>query len=94
MFSREALKDYTDKYDRSSKKRLMKSYAAQTPAPAKEETEYTKQSNRHICAGKHDMDNCTVFIKQTVEERSRMLAKRKLCYGCYMPMTADHNART
>ena len=42
LFSREALKDYTDKHDRSSKKRLIKSYAAQTPAPAKEETEYNK----------------------------------------------------
>ena len=45
LFLREVLKDYTDKHDRSSKKKLMKSYAAQTPAPAKEETEYTKQSN-------------------------------------------------
>ena len=44
----EALKDYTDKHDTSSKKRLMKLYAAQTPDPAKEEIEYTKQSNCHI----------------------------------------------
>ena len=43
LFSREALKYDTDKHYRSSKKRLMKSYAALTPAPAKEETEYTKQ---------------------------------------------------
>ena len=42
LFSREALKYYTDKHNRSSKKRLMKSHAAQTPNPAKEETEYTK----------------------------------------------------
>ena len=42
MFSREALKDYTDKHNRSSKKRLVKSHATQTPNPAKEETEYTK----------------------------------------------------
>ena len=40
------------------------------------------------------MDNCTVFNKQTVEERSRTLAKKKLCYGFYMPITADHNTRT
>ena len=40
------------------------------------------------------MDNCTVFNKQTVEERSRTLAKKKLCYECYMPITADHSART
>ena len=28
LFLREVLKDYTDKHDRSSKKKLMKSYAA------------------------------------------------------------------
>ena len=93
LFSRETLKDYPDKHDRSSKKRLMKSYAAQTLAPVKKETEYIKQSNCPTCGGKHDMDNCTVN-KQTVEERNRTLAKKKLCYGCYMPITADHNART
>ena len=38
LFLRVALKDYIDKHDRSSKKGLMKSYAVQTPAPAKEET--------------------------------------------------------
>ena len=94
LFYREALKDYTDKYDKSSKKRLIKSYAAQIPDPAKEETEYTRQSNCHICGGKHDMDNCIIFNKQTVEERSRTLGKKKFCYGCYMLITADHNART
>ena len=51
LFSREALKDYTDKHDKSPKKRLKKSYAAQTPDPAKEETEYTSQNKCHICSG-------------------------------------------
>ena len=40
------------------------------------------------------MDNCTVFNKQTVEERSRTLTKKKLCCGCHMLITADHNATT
>ena len=62
LFSREALKDYTDKHDKRSKKRLIKSYAAPTPGPAKEETEYTSQNDCHICSGKHDIDNCNIFI--------------------------------
>ena len=41
----------------------MKSYAAQTPDPAKEEIEYTKQNNCHICGEKHDIDNNTIFKK-------------------------------
>ena len=93
LFSRDASKDYADKHDGSSKKRLMKSYAAQAPVPAKEETENTNQSNCQICGGRHDMDNCTVFNKQPVDERSTTLGKRNLCYGCYMPITADHNVR-
>ena len=72
----------------------MKSYAAQTPDPAKEEIEYTKQNNCHICGEKHDIDNNTIFKKQTVEESSRTLANKKLCYECYMSITPDHNART
>ena len=72
----------------------MKSCTAQTPNPPLKETEYTKQSNNHFCGGKHDMDNCTIFNKQTVEQRSKTLARKKLCYGCYMPITADDNART
>ena len=40
------------------------------------------------------MNNCTIFNEQTVEEGSRTLAKNKFCYGCYMPITADHNPRT
>ena len=40
------------------------------------------------------MDNCTVFNEQTVEGRSWTLTKKKLCYGCHMLITADHNATT
>ena len=61
----------------------MKSYA-QTPYPAKEETECTKQSNYHILGGKHDMDNCTIFNRLLKIEMT--LAKKTLCHGCYMPL--------
>ena len=29
-----------------------------------------------------------------MEETSKTLARKKLCYGCYTPIAADHNART
>ena len=94
LFSREGLKDYRNRHDMNSKRGLMTACAPQTPDAAKEETEYTKQSKCHICDGKHDMDKCTIFNKQNVEGRSKTLAKKKLCYGCYMPITADLNSRT
>ena len=84
LLSRETLKDYTDKYDRSSKKRLMNSYAAQTTLdPAKDETEYTKQSNCPICGGKHDMDYCTIFNKQTG-------IPAKIISMCVVPVKIGH----
>ena len=34
------------------------------------------------------------FIKKSIKDRSKFLAKNKLCYGCYMPISSDHNARS
>ena len=64
LFSREALKDYADKHDRSSKKRLIKSDAAQTPDHATVRKKLSiPGKTTYICGGKHDIDNCTVFNK-------------------------------
>lgn len=46
---------------------------------------YADQTSDPAKEVKHDMDHCTIFNEQTVE---------KLCYECYMQITADHNART
>ena len=31
---------------------------------------------------------------KTLNERTKLLANKKLCYGCYQPMTSNHNAKT
>ena len=30
----------------------------------------------------------------TIEDRSKLLAKNKLCYGCYVRISSDHNTRS
>ena len=35
-----------------------------------------------------------LFLQQTLEERSKQLYKRKLCYGCFEETTKDHNAKS
>ena len=59
----------------------MKSYAAWTPAPANEETEYTNQSNCHICGAKHDMDNYTFSKNRLLKREVGHWQKRSCVMG-------------
>ena len=47
-----------------------------------------------VCEGRHDLDNCRKFNDLTLEERSKILIKKKLCYACYSPITSEHNAKS
>ena len=33
-------------------------------------------------------------MKKSVEERRKFLFQKKLCYGCYMPTSTDHNSQS
>ena len=94
LFSKKALKEYIDKNEKINKKRHTKTYVTQTSEQAKEKKDGSKLIECQICGDGHDADDCSIFNGQTVEERSKTLARKKLCYGCYTPITADHNART
>ena len=47
-----------------------------------------------MCKKNHDTDNCKKFLELIVNERSRYLAKNKICFGCYDPISSDHLAKT
>ena len=47
-----------------------------------------------ICGHKHSLDNCEEYMKKIVEERSKLLFQKKLCYGCCKSFSASHNAGT
>ena len=42
----------------------------------------------------HDIEDCTYYLQQTMEERSNFLFKNKLCYGCLKTVAKEHNAKT
>ena len=42
----------------------------------------------------HDIEECQVFLSQTMEDRSRTLYKKRLCYGCLGNISKEHNAKS
>ena len=81
MFSRENLDSFMDRAQSlDHRSRAVKTYATKTNIT---ETEEKGQSTCHKCKKNHDMDNCKKFLELRVNERSRYLAKNKLCFGCY-----------
>ena len=46
-----------------------------------------------MCTACHDLDGCSIFMSLTVEDRSKVLFKNQLCYGCYGCISKDHSAR-
>ena len=42
-----------------------------------------------LCLKSHDLDSCTEYKEKSVEERSKFLFQRKLCYGCYTPISSE-----
>ena len=85
LFSKEALTDYVNKREVQNRR-----------GHTKLKTFVTATNNHpsHLCRNDHDLDTCDEFLKKSVEERSKFLYKEKLCYGCYMPISTNHSART
>ena len=57
------------------------------------EKETKKEVSCHFCEGAHKLDEYEEIFKKTVKERSSLIDKKKLCYGCLEPMTMEHNAK-
>ena len=47
-----------------------------------------------MCNENHDIEDCTYYLQQTMEERSKFLSKNKLCYGRLKTVRKEHNAKT
>ena len=44
------------------------------------------------CEEKHDLDKCEQF-NMSVDERSKMLRRKRLCYGYYLLVSAEHTTK-
>ena len=88
LFSKEALSGYVDKNEAANRRKQLKTYLT----AAEEKTEEIVNACQ-LCHKSHDLDSCPEYKKNSVEERSKFLFQKELCYGCYTPISSEHNAR-
>ena len=79
---------------KSHLKKKMKSYVSNTTDKVQEEKDDIKEVKYPVCEEKHDMDNRKQFNNMSVDERSKMLRRKTLSYGCYLPVSPEHTAKT
>ena len=97
LFSKEAVDPYTDKKlskQDNSKKRI-NTFATHSKSDKEEKRDI--QAGDPLCVAcneDHPLDSCKIFMEKTLKERTKLLANKRLCYGCYQPMTSNHNAKT
>ena len=88
LFSKEALSGNVDKKEAPNQRKQLKTY----PTAAEEKTEEMVNVCK-LCQKSHNLDSCPQYKKKYVEERSKFLFQKKLCYGCYTPIPSEHNAQ-
>ena len=75
-------------------KKIIKSYASNTADKVLEEKDDIKEIKCPVFEEKHDLDNCKQFGNMSVDKRGKMQRRKRLCYGCYLPVSAEHTAKT
>ena len=97
LFFKAAVDQYTDKKlskQDNSRKRIS---TFVTNSKTDEEGKRHVQTRDPLCIAcneDHLLDSCKIFMEKTLKERTKLLANKKLCYGCCQPMTSYHNAKT
>ena len=95
-FSREATTAYVGTQEKSDNQRRRRKNSKKYGSIATDVDHHQPEAQDEciLCCHKHDLDNCEEQMKKSIEERSKFLAWRKLCYGCYKPISTSHSART
>ena len=93
LFSREAVGQYDEKplkqQSRSTKHKFQTHVIKEAEGSGKRD-----KANCPVCDDHHDIEQCQVFLSQTMEDRSKTLYKKKLCYGCLGNISKEHNAKS
>ena len=93
LSSQEALKEYNESQEKGTRRKL-KSYFSHAAEPVKNERDVSSGNNYPVFEGRHDLNNCWQFNDLTLEECCKTLREKKLCYGCYSPITSEHNTNS
>ena len=90
LFSREAVWQYEDKPLKPHRRKKIQNYAIKETSG----NENKGTSKCPICEGQHDIEECTTILEQAVEDRSKTIYKKRLCYGCLEEISKEHNAES
>ena len=83
MFSRQAIESLNGKIEKQRERRNRRLKTLTTEA---------LEEKCPICSSNHDIDECEDLKKLSVDERSKVFFKKKLCYGCCKPISNGHNS--
>ena len=93
LFSREAVSRYSGKQDKGIKGDRRKIKTFLTGATDGEDQFQKGPRKCLLCDKNHDLESCPVYMSKSMEERSKLIFKNKLCYGCLQAVSKDHNAK-
>ena len=96
IFLREAITAYVITQEKSGNLRKRRSNSKTNGSFATEIDHHQPEAQDKfiLSCHKHNLHNCEEYMKKSIEERTKFLAWKKLCYGCYKPISMSHNART
>ena len=71
-------------------KRRLNLYTSYTEEPGKEDSRHPKYP---VCEKMHDLDLCEQLNNVSIQERGKIVQKKRLCFASFSPITDDHNAK-
>ena len=94
LFSKSAIDQYQEKKSTKNEhpKKRLSSYTVKSKNNQKDDQQ--RKETCLVCGKGHLIDHCKEFIEKSPKERIKILTKGKLCFGCYQPMTENHNANS
>ena len=100
LYSREAVRQYLEKAPtrqaHRGDRRKFHTMAIKTDNSSEVSQKGNKISSERtcpVCSEKHDIEDCKYYLQQTLEEGSKLIFKKKLCYGSFQEIKKDHNAK-
>ena len=95
LFSRDAVSQYQEKKEKYDRKKKVNNFLAKTEIQTNESFKLKAQKQEPecpVCGKSPGIEDCEDFLKLGVEERSKMIFKKKY-YGCYQKVSRMHNAK-
>ena len=97
LFSRQAASQYDEKPPRSQKfqkHQKIHTYSITKNSVDEREVIQAKTGNCPVCEkGHHDIEDSPTFLTQPVQDSSKTIFKKKLCYGCLAAISNADDAK-